>query len=485
MKSVYRLILFCLLSVSALWGYSGAKAEESATDRPSAILIRNVNIFDGKGDDLIMGRDVLIQGNKIQKISGSIPKPANARVIDGAGRTLMPGLIEAHGHLMTNASVEKMMATMYWDENAARMVDRAGHYLEFGFTTVRDVAGWVFGIKHAIDDGTIPGPRLYASGAGISQTVGHGDVRLPFQKNPYLGRFPSNANPQNGNVQYLGHLTLADGVPEVQKAARENLAAGAAFIKLMAGGGIASFDDPLQAIQYTKEELAAAQVEAEHYGTYVTVHAHMDRAINNAFDAGIRHFEHATIMNDKTMEKLGKAGAYICPQAYLFLQKPEENPSWTNDIQRKKAQLAYEGVENVLKKASKYGIKVLWGTDVIGPANVFENMVLEWKYRAPYFGNAEQLKQATSLNAEVLALTTFRNPYPEAPLGVIEEGAYADILLINGNPVEDIMIMTEPRKYFDLIMKDGKIYKNKINGVVTSSRGDHRNYRNGLSDWRP
>jgi imidazolonepropionase-like amidohydrolase len=168
-------------------------------------------------------------------------------------------------------------------------------------------------------------------------------------------------------------------------------------------------------------------------------------------------------MSDETMKRLGKAGAYICPQAYLFLQDPYKNPSWTDDIQRKKAQLTYEGVDNIFKNAGRYGIKVLWGTDVIGPPEVFEQMVQEWKYRAPYFSNVDQLKQATSLNAEVLAQTTFRNPYAAGLLGVIEEGAYADLLLIDGNPLEDIMIMTAPREKFVIIMKDGVIYKNTLN----------------------
>ena len=448
------MVLSMLLAVSAM-------AQEAK--QVSKVLITNAKILDSNKGTLAEGMSLLVEGNKIAKIAKSIPTPDQAMIIDGAGRTLMPGLIEAHGHLMTNASTEVVATTMYWDESGARMAQRAEHYLDLGFTTIRDVGGWVMGLKVAIDDGTVPGPRIYAAGAAISQTSGHGDFRLPFQKNPYLGRLPENPNPTVGNVNALGHLTLADGTDEVRKAVRENLSAGVSFIKLLAGGGIASVADPLESIQYTKEELAAAQEEAKRYGTFVTVHAHMDQAINNAFDAGIRHFEHASIMNDETLKRLGKAGVYICPQAYLFLQKPEENPSWTNAIQRKKAKLTYDGVENVLKKATSYGIKVLWGTDVIGPPEVFDKMVLEWKYRAPYFSNAEQLKQATSLNAEVLALTTFRNPYPEAPLGVIEEGAYADLLLIDGNPIEDIMIMTDPRKNFHLIMKDGKIHKNTIN----------------------
>ena len=460
---MYRNVLVIAVLIVLLGIVTTAPAYSIEAEPAAKILITNVNVFDGKSENLAAGMSVLVEGNKITKVESSIPAPRGATVIDGAGRTLMPGLIEAHGHLMTNTSVEATAATLYWDESGARMVHRANHYLELGFTTVRDVAGWVMGIKVAIDDGTIPGPRLYAAGPAISQTSGHGDMRLPFQKNPYLGRFPANANPQDGNFNAMGHLVLADGVPEVQKAVRENLSAGTHFIKLMAGGGIASFSDPLESIQYTKEELAAAQDEAERYGTYVTVHAHMDKAINNALDAGIRHFEHASIMSDKTMKRLGKAGAYICPQAFLFLQKPEDNPSWTNDIQRKKAQLAYDGVDIIFRNAEKYGIKVLWGTDVIGPPEVFDEMVREWEFRAPYFSNAEQLRQATSLNAEVLELTTFRNPYPEAPLGVIVEGAYADLLLIDGNPIEDIMVMTEPRKNFDLIMKDGKIYKNTIN----------------------
>lgn len=451
--------------------YTGALALLAATislplqaqENVSRILFTNVNVFDGTNEALIENANVLVEGNLIKTVSTDRIAAEGATVIDGGGRTLMPGLIEAHGHMAQNAPAAIVNSGMYWDEVGARMTNRAKNYLDLGFTTVRDVGGWVMGLKKAIDIDIVPGPRIYAAGPAISQTSGHGDYRTRAEQNPFFGRLPDNPNPRQNVTQALGHVTLADGADEVRKAVRENFSNGTAFIKLLAGGGVSSQFDPLESIQYTREELAAAQQEAEHFGTYVTVHAHMDEAINNALDAGITHFEHASIMTDETMKRLGEVGAYICPQAYLFLQDPDKNPSWTDDIQRKKAQLAYAGVDNVFKKAERYGIKVLWGTDVIGPPEVFEGMVGEWKYRAPYFSNVDQLKQATSLNAEVLAQTTFRNPYPTGPLGVIKEGAYADLLLIDGNPIEDIMIMTKPREKFVVIMKDGKIYKNTLN----------------------
>lgn len=459
LKALY--FSFCLVFFIATGTKSIAQPQNTEAGSNS-VLFTNVNVFDGKSDKLIPNTNVLVEGEFIKQIGSDISAP-NATIIEGRGRTLMPGLIEAHGHLSTNASVEKLTGSVYWDESGARMTQRAEHYLSLGFTTVRDVAGWTMGIKATIDDGTIPGPRMYVSGPAISQTSGHGDLRLPFEKNPFHNRYPANSRSQLGNYNSLGHMTLADGTDEVRKAVRENLSTGVHFIKLMAGGGIASLADPLESIQYTTDELRAAQEEAARYGTYVTVHAHMDEAINAALDAGIRHFEHASIMTPRTMKRMGKLGVYITPQAYLFLQPPEENPSWTSDVQRRKAQLAYDGVANVLKNASKHGIKVLWGTDVIGPPEVFDKLVLEWEARQPFFSNIEQMKQATSINAEVLELTTFRNPYPDGPLGVIEPGAYADILLVNGNPVEDIMLMTQPREKFDVIMKGGKIYKNQLN----------------------
>jgi len=451
-----------LLAVS--FGIPGF-AQAAETPQPKLTLISNVNIFDGKTETLHKNKHVLVKGNLIETISSeplAVIQTDNVTVINGGGRTLMPGLIEAHGHMAQNAPAAIVNSGQYWDEVGARLTERAEHYLDLGFTTVRDVGGWVFGLKKAIDQGIVPGPRIYAAGPAISQTSGHGDYRLPAEKNPFFGGLPDNPHPRQNVTQALGHVTLADGTDEVRKAVRENFSNGAAFIKLLGGGGVSSHSDPLESIQYTKEELAAAQKEASHFGTYVTVHAHMDEAINNALDAGITHFEHASILSDKTMERLGKAGAYICPQAYLFLQPPDKNPSWTDDIQRKKAQRAYEGVDHVFKNAKRYGIKVLWGTDVIGPHAVFEGMVFEWKYRAPYFTNADQLKQATSLNAEVLTQTTFLNPYAAGALGVIKEGAYADLLLIDGNPIEDILVMTKPRENFKIIMKDGVIYKNTV-----------------------
>ena len=431
-----------------------AKPTDAAAKAPAQTLIKNVNIFDGTSDKLAMGRDVLVEGNLIKTIGKGLKTPGGATVIDGGGRTLIPGLIEAHGHFFGVENPIMMSYSMTWDELGARMAERANSYLMKGFTTVRDTAGPVFGLKKAIDADVVRGPRIYPSGAGVSQTSGHGDLRLP------VDGFGNPSAP--GYIQKLGFAVLADGVPEVQKAVRENFFRGASQIKVAAGGGVTSLADPLDATQYTLEEMKAAVAEAKRYGTYVLVHAHVDDAINQALDAGVICIDHGMLIKEATVKRIAKLGAFLSPQAFLTLQDPEANPALKDPIQIEKMKRVAAGTKNEFKWAKKYGVKVLWGTDMFGDPKNFDLMLQEWLYRDPYFTPIEQLQQATGNNGEMMARSGLKNPYPAGKLGVIEAGAYADMLLIDGDPTKDIKIMTDPETNFKIIMKNGKIYKNTL-----------------------
>ena len=421
-------------------------------------LFSNVNVFDGKSDKLTKTK-VLVDGHLIKKVGTGIKAPKKAAVIDGGGRTLMPGLIDMHVHLQIVESIDDLLVRPYWDEMGAKMLVRAQDYFNMGFTTIRDAGMWALGTKRAIDDGTAVGPRILSPGAGISQTGGHGDGRLPYQNNPFFN--PSSEHPEHSMLQFLGAMRRADGVDAVRTAARSNLAAGAHFIKILGGGGVTSPLDPLASIQYSEAELKAAAEEASNYGTYATIHVHLDKAINRALDAGFKMLEHATVMEEDTVKRLADEDVTWSMQTALFLADPATSPAYSNDVQRKKAQVVYDGMRKSLEYAKKHNVKTLWGTDLIGPRKaLLELFPTEWTYRDEYYTPFEQLQHVTVNGGEAVALSGDKNPYPDGPLGVIEPGAYADILLIKGNPLKDISILTRYEDTIDLIMKNGKVYKN-------------------------
>jgi imidazolonepropionase-like amidohydrolase len=264
-------------------------------------------------------------------------------------------------------------------------------------------------------------------------------------------------------VQYLGGAIRADGVPEVRRVARAGLAAGGHFVKVLGGGGVASPFDPLSSLQYSTEELKAAIEEAENYGTYATIHAHMDESVSRAVDVGFKMIEHATVMSEETAKKMGEKGVIWSMQTGLFMPDAETNPAYSNDTQRAKGKIVEEGMKKSIEYAKKYNLKTLFGTDLIGPREAYLKVFpQEWEYRSKYYTPFEVLQQATKNGGDAVALSGVKNPYPEGPLGVIEEGAYADILLVEGNPLENILILQNYDENIDLIMKDGKIYQNAL-----------------------
>ena len=433
--------------------FAASTTEALGDDFP--ILFTNVNVFDGVNEELIENANVFVVGNRIAEVSTEPLAAANARIIDGGGRTLMPGLIDSHVHLMINDAPHLSIYEKPWPYVGAQAVAGAEAMLLRGFTTVRDVGGPVVGLKDAIDQGFVKGPRVLPSGAFISQTSGHGDLATSSAKlSPYFTGIPDKAT-------LFGWGFVADGVPEVQKAAREVLRTGATQIKVMAGGGVSSYFDPLDTTQYTLEELKAIVVEAEHWGTYVAAHAYTDAAVQLCIDAGIKSIEHGPFLTEKTLKRMAKEDIWLSPQAYLFGMTPEELNIVGTPAEPKMRQVNTDS-DVVMKLAGKLGVKVAWGTDLFGPPAKQALQPLEFRARARYFSNVEILRQATSLNAELLELSGLRHPYTEGALGVIEQGAYADIILVDGNPLDDIELMVDPATNFRLIMKDGVIYKNTL-----------------------
>lgn len=420
-------------------------------DLQSKFLIKDVNVFDGVSENLIRNMSVLIEGNEIAKIAASIPVTDDITVIDGGGRTLTPGFIDAHTHLSWNLGPFEHFYAQPDYQHALTLVE-AQNTLMRGFTTIRDVGGQVLGAKKAIDEGYFPGPRIYSSGAAISMTTGHGDFRTPSTAPRMMG------GPSVTDVERIGITIFADGVPEVLAASRMQFRNGAHFLKVFVGGAVSGMYDPLDIAEYSLEEIKAAVGEAERWNTYVAVHTYTDAATRTAIEAGVKSLEHCNLLEEETVKLAAKQGVFISAQTALFMNPA---PPSFSAAQRARQQQAKEGLDRLMKASKKYKAKVLFGTDMVASMESKRAQVTEFTLRSEWFSNAEILRQATSTNAEVLELSGPRNPYP-GKLGVIQEGAYADLLLINGNPLEDLSILTRPEETLALIMKDGKIYKNEL-----------------------
>ena len=314
-----------------------------------------------------------------------------------------------------------------------------------------------FGLKRAIDEGFIVGPRIFPSGAFISQTGGHGDFRLPSLLPKALG------DPLTYEER-IGLTAIADSPDEVRLRAREQLRQGASQLKLMAGGGVGSDYDPLDTTQYTKEELVAAVQAAKNWGTYVTVHAYTTDAVRQAVEAGVKCIDHGQLIDENTVKIL--KDHHIWWSLQPFLMDEYANPKTGENLEKQK--LVAEGTKNAYKWAKQYGINTAFGTDNLfsaknakGQGGKLAKLVNADELKGTYTA-AEVLKMATADNGSLLQLSGLRSPYPGA-LGVVKKDALADLLLVNGNPLENIDLITDPENNFLVIIKDGKIYKNTIN----------------------
>lgn len=415
------------------------------------VVIQNVLIFDGKNQKVVSG-NVWVEDNKIREVSASpIQVSGDVEMIDGQGKFLMPGLIDAHWHayLVANTMVDLLMAHSSYTQ--LRAGEEAGKTLLRGFTTIRDAGGPVFGLKRAIDEGVITGPRIYPSGAIITETGGHGDFRAVYDiPQPFdcCGLT---------HTEKIGAALVADGVDAVTVAARNNLRLGASQVKLMAGGGVASLYDQLEDVQYFEDEIHTAVKAADDAGTYVMVHVYVPEAIRRAIQAGVKSIEHGQLIDEPTMKLIAEKGVWLSMQPFIG----EGGNKFSTPEQQAKHEMVAEGTDNAYRLAKKYGVKLAWGTDLLfNPANA-KTQNLNIIKMTRWFSNYEILKMITYDNAQLLALSGRRNPY-SGKLGVIEEGALADLILVDGNAMEDITLLGNPERNIVLIMKDGKIYKNGL-----------------------
>jgi imidazolonepropionase-like amidohydrolase len=424
----------------------------TAGDMPlNQILIKNVHVWDGTSDGVTKKISVLVEGKLIKKLRASAGDTnADATVIDGGGRVLMPGLIDMHTHIMFKYGVPASR-NMDFATTGAIALETMRDYLNMGYTTLRDIGGNSLGLSRALAAGQISGPRLYSSGGPISGISGHSDLGL-LTEDPY-----------QSVLNKRGDTHVVTGADEVRRAVRTILRGGGTHIKVMPGGGVASNFDPLEATTLTEDELRAAVEAAADFGTYVCAHAYTDESVNRFLDAGGRCIEHGFLVSEKTIIRMKELGAVMSLQAYAAYETfkaPEKIPGFSAENIRKGRQVN-EGADRMMRwivkhKVDTFGGSDLWTYDII--PLVPQDMIV----RKRWFSDVEILRQNTSYAAKWLAKSGPKNPYKDGPLGVIQEGAYADMILVEGNPVNDMTVLGDYDRNIPIVIKDGKIFKNTL-----------------------
>ena len=456
-QTTHKTILAGVASAALAWGTAAVGADwipsdpNAKIDPTATTLITNVSIFNGTDETLITGKDVVIKGNMIDSIvDAGGDTSAYGAVVDGKGGFLSPGLIDVHWHSMMpispgaliNSPLNYVAGIAAWE---------SGERVKRGVTTVRDAGGATAGLKKAIDEGYVTGPRIYPSMAVLGQYSGHVDFRNP-------NFLPKEWGGPRTPLEQIGLGLTANGVDEVLQATRDNLYKGASQIKMAVTGGVISFTDPLYVHEFLPEEIEAAVKAAEDYGTYVFVHAHSSGGIQRAINAGVQSVDHNSLADEETIKLMAEKGTHMSVQVLVAENIVKQYPE--GDVRQEKAQQAVDGTDAVMKLAIKHGVKMAWGTDLLDDLENRAQQLHDLTIRTKWFTSAELMVQATGNGGATVALTGKRNPYGK--LGVIEAGAMADILIYDKNPLADITIIEDYENNLDFIMKDGFVHKNEL-----------------------
>jgi imidazolonepropionase-like amidohydrolase len=409
----------------------------------SALLFENARVLDAAAGVLGDAGSLLVEGDRIVERSEGTLRAAGARRIDLGGRTLMPGLIDAHVHCaittLNLAAMASKPATLVAHE-AGRILSGM---LRRGFTTVRDAGGADYGLAQAVERGLVAGPRIFYSGRVLSQTGGHGDF-TPREDAPRLCAC---------QIHSSGFSHVADGVPAVRKAAREELRRGATQVKIMASGGVASPSDPIWNLQYSAEEMRAIVEEAEGWRTYAMAHAYTPEAIRRAIDAGVRTIEHGNLIDRPTAERMRAKGAYLVPTlvTYYALDELGRKLGFPAVSQAKVKDVLDQGLAS-LEIARDAGVPIGFGTDLLGETH--DQQSREFEIRARALSPAEVIRSATLVNAEILNRA--------GELGVVAPGALADLLVVDGDPLADLGVLAEPEKHLLAVVKAGRLVVDRL-----------------------
>lgn len=412
----------------------------------ASYLIENVRIFNGVDAKLVAGH-VLVEDGLITSVSETAIEPGDdVTVLDGGNRVLSPGFIDLHAHLTSHVPSDQ--SGSHSTVVGAIASDVARHFLDSGFTTIRDAGGTHPDLARAIEMGTVYGPRVFPSGATLTQTAGHGDWRSRDALHPSL----------QGGSPYIDadQAVIVDGVDQHLMAARENLRLGATQIKIMGGGGVMSEYDPIDSLQPSPEEIRAVVQAASDFGTYVLAHAYTSEAVRRLIVNGVRCIEHGLLIDDATARFVKDNDVVISTQLVVY-RALKDLPGIT-PTNLEKLDVVLRGQENLIRLIKKYKITTGFATDLI--SGMYPMLTREFTERALYWSPAEVLAQATSESAKVIRMSRLAKRYGN--FGEIREGWVADLLLIDGEPLEDISVLREPNENLALIMKGGEIIKNKL-----------------------
>jgi imidazolonepropionase-like amidohydrolase len=438
-----------LLGMYAGFGLTTVRATAPQEKRP--LLLTNLRLFDGRTLRLGTDADILIDGDLIADLPPRGQGPVDAIRIDCGGRTAIPGLIDSHWHSILTSVTEQTALTADPALIHLMAAREAGATLQRGFTTVRDVGGPAFALKLAIDRGIFPGPRIFPAGAMISQTAGHGDFR-------FLHEVPRAGRDRLSHPEEAGISAIADGADAVLMRVREQLLKGASQIKMMAGGGVSSHFDPIDVTQYLERELRAGVEAAADWGTYVCVHVYGPEGIKRSVRAGVKSIEHGQLADEEAVRMMQGEGVFWSLQPFLIDE--DSNPK-TDPKQRADQGRVAQGTVRAYEWAAKHGVKSVWGTDILmnpkGPATQGRQLAKIARFYDPLTA----LRTATGSAGELLAMSGPRAPY-EGQLGVVEKGALADLLVVDGAPEKSLDFLADPETNLRLIIKGGNIAKRTI-----------------------
>ncbi|MBV8408089.1 MAG: amidohydrolase family protein [Alphaproteobacteria bacterium] len=407
------------------------------------MLFKNLRLLDPRWDEAREGYEVLVEGELIKEVSSSPISAPNAQVIDCGKRTLMPGLIDCHVHVFLVEVNIRYLENMPLTLLTAKSADLMKGMIDRGFTTVRDTGGADWGIKTAVESGLIPGPRLFISGRAIGPTGGHSDSRRRTDSGAACGC--CNA------MVYC--MAIADGADEVRRTVREQMRQGADQIKIMCSGGVASPYDPLDSLQFSEAEIAAATDEAKNFGRYVLAHAYTPEAITRAVTNGVRTIEHGNLIDDKSAQLLKSKGGYMIANLVTYFSMKERAAQFGMSADMlAKNDIVLEGALRSLETCKAAGVKVGYGTDLLGQLQVDQSQ--EFMYRAKVLKPIEIIRQATVVGAEILR--------QEGKLGVVEPGAFADLIVVDGDPLKRLELFLDQGAHLPAIMKAGKFHKNAL-----------------------
>ncbi len=405
------------------------------------LVLQNARLLDVRAGVLREGSLRVAEGRIAEVSDAAIPHAGGVREIDLAGRTLMPGLIDAHVHAVITtlnlAAMNDRPPTLVSQEARVILEGMARR----GFTTVRDAGGADWGLAQAVERGLIRGPRLFYSGHVLSQTGGHGDFR------------PRSADPCGCDIHTSGFAHVADGVPQVRRAAREELRRGATQVKIMASGGVASPSDPIWNLQYSEEEMRAIVEEAHAWRTYALAHAYTPEAISRAVEAGVRSIEHGNLLDAPTAQRMAERGAFLVPTlvTYHALDELGHKLGFPAVSQAKVKDVLDAGIAS-LEIARDAGVEIGFGTDLLGETHELQSR--EFRIRAEVQSPADVIRSATLTNARILER--------EGELGEIVPGARADLVAVDGDPLSDLSLLEDQGKHLPLVLKDGEALVDRL-----------------------